>query len=98
MAGPLLVGGPAGVVAQQITSTVDVGAVAVKYADSLQQHVVSLAPSLHIDAPSSRANVSGLYAQDANGNWTTQGAVDVSLFTSTIPGIPWLRGELAPSI
>lgn len=88
---------PSTVAAQRVISTLDLNGVDVGYADSLHRRVASVAPAVSIDGALGSLNAAGLFAQELGGVWTTQGAVDGSLYFPLAPGASWLRGELGGS-
>ncbi len=90
-------GVPACASAQDITAALDAGAITVGYADSLHRREASVASSVQLDTRWLSAGASGLYARDDAGAWTTQGQAAASLFTPSLPGARWLRGELGAS-
>jgi hypothetical protein len=70
-----------------VESTIDVGAVALRYADTLNASAATLTP--HVVANWGRAAVeaSGTYSQFASGGRSTQGVLSASLFASTTRGM-----------
>lgn len=78
--------------AQRIESTLDVGAVALRYADTLNASAATVSP--HVAANWGRviAEGSGTYSQFVSGGQSTQGVLSASLFTPTSRG--WVA-ELA---
>lgn len=72
----------------------DLGGVAVRYADTLNASAATLTPRAAADWGRGLAEVSGTYSQFASGGWSTQGALSGSLFTPFAHG---LLGELAGS-
>lgn len=75
--------------AQRIESSLDVGAVALRYADTLNASAATITPHVLGDWGRAVAEASGTYSQFASGGWSTQGALSASLFT------PIARGFLA---
>jgi hypothetical protein len=71
---------------------VDVGGVALRYADTLNAGAATLTPRAVADWGRGLAEVSGTYSQFTSGGWSTQGAASGSLFTPFARG---LLGELA---
>lgn len=67
----------------------DLGGVAVRYADTLNASAATLTPRAVADWGRGLAEISGTYSQFASGGWSTQGALSGSLFT------PLPRGPLA---
>ena len=80
--------------AQRTSSTVDLGAASMRYADSVGVSGLLVSPLLRVDWPRARLNGSGTYAQLAGSGWSTQGLIDLSLFT---PSAGVLSGELEAS-
>jgi hypothetical protein len=75
--------------AQNIESRLDVGAVALRYADTLNASAATITPHVLADWGRGIAEASGTYSQFVSGGWSTQGALSASLFT------PVARGFLA---
>ena len=67
----------------------DLGGVALRYADTLNASAFTLTPRAVADWGRGVAEASGTYSQFASGGWSTQGALSGSLFT------PLARGPLA---
>lgn len=67
----------------------DLGGVALRYADTLNASAATLTPRAVADWGRGVAEASGTYSQFASGGWSTQGALSGSLFT------PLARGPLA---
>jgi hypothetical protein len=65
-----------------------------RFADSIAASAGSFTPGLTIDWSRARLRGVGTYTQLANSGWSTQGSVDLSLFT---PTVHTLSGELAAS-
>jgi hypothetical protein len=78
--------------AQSIESSVDVGGVALRYADTLNASAATLTPRVLASWGRAVADASGTYSQFASGGRSTQGVLSASLFTPTARG---LLGELA---
>ena len=78
--------------AQRIEGSVDLGGVALRYADTLNAGAATLTPRAVADWGRGVAEVSGTYSQFTSGGWSTQGALSGSLFTPFASG---LLGELA---
>jgi hypothetical protein len=72
----------------------DVGGVALRYADTLNAGAATLTPRAVAEWVRGLAEVSGTYSQFTSGGWSTQGALSGSLFT---PISRALLGELAGS-
>lgn len=77
--------------AQRVTSSVDIGGSAMRYADSISSNGPSLSPSVAVDWPRSSLAASGTYSHFSGGS-SSQGAVSGSVFT---PSAGPLVGELA---
>ena len=78
--------------AQRIQSSVDVGVVSLRYADSLDLTAATLTPDLRLEWERAVAQVTGTFSQFQGGEWSAQGTTSGSLFTSARKG---LLGELA---
>lgn len=72
--------------AQRIESGLDVGAVSLRYADTLNASAATVTPRAAADWGRAVAEASGTYSQFASGGWSAQGALSASLFTPTIRG------------
>lgn len=72
--------------AQSIEGNLDVGGVALRYADTLNANAVAIAPRFLANWEHGIAEASGIYSQFASGGWSTQGAFSTSLFTPTARG------------
>jgi hypothetical protein len=81
--------------AQSIESTIDVGGVALRYADTLNAGAATITPHLVANWPRAIAEASGTYSQFASGGWSTQGVLSASLFAPTIRGLLAELGGLA---
>jgi hypothetical protein len=68
-------------------STLDVGGVALRYADTLNAGAVTMTPRAIADWGRGIAEASGTYSQFASGGWSTQGVLSASLFTPTARGL-----------
>ena len=86
----LLCAAPAG--AQRVESSIDVGAVSLRYADSLDASAVTLTPDLRADWDRANAQIYGTFSQFLEGGWSAQAASSGSVFT---PMRGSLLGELA---
>ena len=75
--------------AQRIDATLDVGGVALRYADTLSAGAATITPHAIADWGRGIAEASGTYSQFGSGGWSTQGALSGSLFA------PRARGFLA---
>lgn len=78
--------------AQRVEASADVGAVALRYADTLNASAATLTPRVAVDWGRGVGEVSGTLSQFASGGWSTQGAVSGSLFAPFARGF---LGELA---
>jgi len=72
--------------AQRTETSLDVGAVALRYADTLNAGAATIAPRATADWGRAVADVTGTYSQFASGGWSTQGALSGSLFAPTTLG------------
>jgi hypothetical protein len=66
---------------------VDVGGVALRYADTLNASAVTVTPRFAANGRRAAAEVYGTYSQFGSGGWSTQGALSGSLFTPTARGL-----------
>ncbi|HET6761603.1 MAG TPA: hypothetical protein VFH13_05855, partial [Gemmatimonadaceae bacterium] len=73
--------------AQRIESTVDVGGVAVRYADTLNAGAAAVTPHLVANWGRAIAEGSGTYSQFASGGRSIQGVLSASLFAPTTWGM-----------
>ena len=80
--------------AQRAAASVDVGAVALRYADTVSATAAALTPNLRLDWSQGTAEALGTISQFAGGGWSAQGIVSASLFTPRSRGF---FGELAGS-
>lgn len=64
----------------------DVGGVALRYADTLSASAAIVTPRAIADWGRGIAEISGTYSQFASGGWSTQGALSGSLFTALAAG------------
>lgn len=78
--------------AQRMESSIDLGGVSLRYADSLKANAATLTPDLRIDWDRANAQLSGTFSQFIEGGWSAQGAMSASLFT---PAKRSFLGELA---
>jgi hypothetical protein len=78
--------------AQSTESTLDVGGVALRYADTLNASAVTLTPRVLASWKRAIAEAYGTYSQFGSGGWSTQGVLSASLFIPTVRG---LLAELA---
>ncbi len=78
--------------AQRVESSIDLGAVMLRYADSLNANAATLTPDLRMDWDRANAQVWGTFSQFFEGGWSAQAASSGSVFT---PMRRSLLGELA---
>lgn len=79
--------------AQRVSSSLDIGGSAMRYADSISSNGPSLSPSISLDWPRNSLALSGTLS-GFSGGWSSQGAVNGSVFT---PSAGLFVGELAGS-
>ena len=80
--------------AQRAAASVDVGAVALRYADTVNATAAALTPDLRIDWSQGTAEALGTISQFGGGGWSAQGNLSASLFTPKSRGF---FGELTGS-
>ncbi len=80
------------IAAQRTLSSLDVGAVRVRYADTLSVSAATVTPDVSVDWERAIAQVTGTFSQFGGGGWSTQAATSGSVFTGTRRS---LLGELA---
>lgn len=80
--------------AQRIVPALDVGASAVRYADTASLSATAISPTLRVESASATFTASGTFSSIAAGGWTTQGNLIASRF---VPFSPRMHGELAAS-
>lgn len=90
----LLLAAPCTASAQRLSATLDAGAAAVRYADSLDVSAATLSPAFDFTTPSTTVSGAGTLAQGGSGIWSLQGQLAGSAFT---PSLGNLRAELAGS-
>lgn len=78
--------------AQRLQSTLDVGVVSLRYADSLSVTAATLTPDLRLESERSLAQLTGTYSQFTEGGWSAQATAAGSFFTPTKKN---LLGEIA---
>jgi hypothetical protein len=80
--------------AQTLSATLDAGAAAVRYADSLEVTAATLSPTLSLISPATTLSAAGTFAEGGSGVWSLQGQLAGSAFTP-----PWgsVRAELVGS-
>lgn len=83
-----------GLHAQQLSATLDAGAAAVRYADSLDVSAATLTPAFDFITPSTTLSGTGTFAQGGSGVWSLQGQLAGSAFTPSLGGV---RAELVGS-
>ncbi|MEO8908941.1 MAG: glycogen-binding domain-containing protein [Gemmatimonadaceae bacterium] len=69
--------------AQRFESSIDAGAAALRYADTLSTRAAAITPHLTVDWASGFADVTGTYSQFTVGGWSTQGVLSGSRFFPT---------------
>lgn len=72
--------------AQRVERALDVGAAALRYADTLSTGAATITPRLVADWGSAFIDASGTYSQFTSGGWSTQGAFSASRFIPTDHG------------
>jgi hypothetical protein len=77
--------------AQRAAASLDVGAVALRYADTVNATAAAITPNLRMDWSQGTAEALGTISQFAGGGWSAQGNLSASLFTPKSRG---LFGEL----
>ena len=77
--------------AQRIQSSFDVGAVSLRYADSVSVAAATFTPDVRMESERAVAQMTGTFSQ-FRGGWSAQGAASGSVFRPTSRG---LLGELA---
>lgn len=80
--------------AQTLSATLDAGAAAVRYADSLEITAATLSPTLSLLSPATTLSATGTFAQGGSGVWSLQGRLAGSAFT---PPLGSVRAELVGS-
>ena len=80
--------------AQQVTSTLDVGGASLRYADSVSATAATVSPAVRADWARATLTATGTASKFGAGDWSTQGALDASVFT---PAAGALVGELGGS-
>ncbi len=78
--------------AQRVQGSVDLGAVGLRYADTLNATAVTLTPDVRVDWERAIAQAAGTFSQFTEGGWSAQASASGSLFTATRRGA---LGELA---
>jgi hypothetical protein len=72
--------------AQRTEASIDVGGMALRYADTLSTGVATVSPHLLFDSGRSIADASGTFSQFLAGGWSAQGALSGSLFSGAHGG------------
>jgi predicted carbohydrate-binding protein with CBM48 len=72
--------------AQRVETSLDLGAVALRYADTLNAGAATITPRVAAEWARGVAGVTGTYSQFTSGGWSTQGALSASLFAPTSRG------------
>ncbi len=67
---------------QRVESSIDLGAAALRYADTLSTGAAGITPHLFADWPSGFVDATGTYSQFTSGGWSAQGALSTSRFIS----------------
>jgi hypothetical protein len=78
--------------AQTVQGSVELGGVALRYADTLSTTAVAITPRLTADWNSASVDAFGTYSQFTTGGWATQGILSASQFVPVRHG---LFGELS---
>jgi hypothetical protein len=72
--------------AQSVESSVDLGGLALRYADSLKATAVAVTPHVATDWERGIAEASGTFSQFTNSTWSAQGELSASLLTPVSSG------------
>jgi hypothetical protein len=72
--------------AQRVETSLDLGAVALRYADTLNAGAGTITPRAAAEWEHGVAEATGTYSQFTSGGWSTQGFLSASLFTPTTLG------------
>jgi len=67
--------------AQHAKASIDAGALAMQYADSIDAKAIAATPSLWIDGRTGSLSTTATLSQFSGGGWSAQGSADGSLFT-----------------
>jgi hypothetical protein len=78
--------------AQRLDASVELGGVALRYADTLNTGAATVTPRLTVDWNSASIEAVGTYSQFTSGGWTTQGILSASRF---IPVSVGMLGEMS---
>lgn len=85
---------PAAALAQNVTSSVDLQATRLRYADTVDATAAGITPSISVDWERATLAASGTYAHLSRA-WSADGSASASIFTPTRRG---LSGELAGTV
>lgn len=69
------------VAAQRVESSIDLGAVSLRYADSLDANAATLTPDVRLDWDRASGQLWGTFSQFFEGGWSAQAASSGSVFT-----------------
>jgi hypothetical protein len=72
--------------AQRVESSLDLGGVALRYADTLNAGAVTITPHVGVEWGHGVADATGTYSQFTSDGWSTQGSLSGSLFAPTALG------------
>ena len=79
--------------AQRIESSLDLGGVALRYADTLDAGAATITPRVGVEWGRGVADATGTYSQFTSGGWSTQGSLSGSVFSpSTLGFVAELAG------
>jgi Glycogen recognition site of AMP-activated protein kinase len=81
--------------AQSKQGSIDVGGVALRYADTLNASAGTLSPEFRLDWPGVTVAGTGTFSQFRTGAWSTEGELSTSLFT---PRLKAVVGELSGTL
>lgn len=73
--------------AQGATASVDVGGIALRYADSVNATAAALTPDFRFDSRLVSAEAAGTLSQFAAGGWSSQGTLSGSVFSPSARGL-----------
>lgn len=84
--------------AQTLATSLDVGGVGVRYADSVNLSSMALSPALRLESPRATLAADGTYSLAGAALWSAQGELSASLFTGRLgPLRPELDGDVGGS-
>lgn len=83
---------PGVAIAQRVQSSLDIGAVSLRYADSLSVTAATLTPDIRIESERAVGQLTGTFSQFTRGGWSAQATSSGSLFSAPRRGF---LGELA---